>query len=40
LKEVGQAVRAQMPAGAFLELHVAVEKDWQKRPDKIERLGY
>jgi GTP-binding protein Era len=40
LKEVGQAVRAQMPSGAFLELHVAVEKDWQRRPDKIERLGY
>jgi len=40
LKDVGQAVRAQMPAGAFLELHVYVEKDWQRRPDKIERLGY
>lgn len=40
LKEVGQAVRAQLPAGAYLELHVSVEKDWQRRPDKIERLGY
>lgn len=40
LKEVGTAVRAQMPPGAFLELRVKVEKHWQQRPDAIERFGY
>ena len=40
LKEVGTAVRAQLPEGAFLELFVKVDKDWQRRPDRIERLGY
>ena len=40
LKEVGTAVRAQLPPGAFVELHVRVEKHWQQRPDVIERLGY
>ncbi len=40
LKEVGQRARAQMPPGAFLELHVTVDKDWQRRPDRVERLGY
>ena len=40
LKDVGTAVRKQLPEGAFLELHVSVEKHWQQRPDAIERLGY
>ena len=40
LKKVGQAVRAQRPKGAYLELHVSVDKDWQQRPDRLERLGY
>ncbi|HTZ10636.1 MAG TPA: GTPase Era [Acidimicrobiales bacterium] len=40
LKEVGSAVRAQLPPGAFVELRVRVEKHWQQRPDVIERLGY
>lgn len=40
LKEVGTAVRAQMPPGAFVELRVRVEKHWQQRPDMIARLGY
>ena len=40
LKDVGTAVRAQLPKGAFLELHVRVEKHWQQRDDAIERLGY
>ena len=40
LKAVGTAVRRQLPEGAFIELHVRVEKDWQSRPDAIERLGY
>lgn len=40
LKRVGEAVRAQLPPGVFLELHVKVDKDWQRRPERIERLGY
>lgn len=40
LKKVGIAVRKQLPEGAYVELHVSVEKDWQRRPDAIERLGY
>jgi GTP-binding protein Era len=40
LKEVGEAVRRQMAAGAFLELRVVVDKDWQRKPGRIERLGY
>jgi GTP-binding protein Era len=40
LKEVGQRVREQLPAGAYLELRVRVDKDWQRRPDRVERLGY
>jgi GTPase len=40
LKEVGTAVREQLPPGAFIELHVRVEKHWPQRPETIERLGY
>ena len=40
LKAVGTAARAQMPEGAFLELVVRVDKDWQKRPKALDRLGY
>ncbi len=40
LKKVGEAVRHQMPPGAFLELHVVVDKNWQHRADRVERLGY
>jgi GTP-binding protein Era len=40
LKAVGAAARAQLPPGAFLELFVKVDKDWQRRPDRIARLGY
>jgi GTPase len=40
LKEVGTRARAQLPEGAFLELFVKVDKDWQRRPDRVERLGY
>ena len=40
LKEVGTAVRAQMPEGAFLELFVRVEKRWQHREDALDRLGF
>lgn len=40
LKEVGRRVREQLPPGAFIELFVKVDKDWQRRPDRVERLGY
>jgi GTP-binding protein Era len=40
LKEVGRLARAQLPEGAYLELFVKVDKDWQRRPDRVERLGY
>lgn len=40
LKRVGIAVREQLPEGAFIELHVSVDKDWQRRPDRIEEFGY
>jgi GTP-binding protein Era len=40
LKQVGIQVRKQLPPGAFLELHVKVDKDWQRKPDRVERLGY
>ena len=40
LKEVGIKVRSQMREGAFLELFVVVDKDWQQRPDRVQRLGY
>jgi GTPase len=40
LKDVGIAVREQLPGGAYLELMVKVDKDWQRRPRALERLGY
>jgi GTP-binding protein Era len=40
LKEVGRLARAQMPEGVYLELRVKVDKDWQRKPDRVERLGY
>jgi GTP-binding protein Era len=40
LKEVGTLVRQQLPEGAYLELRVKVDQDWQRRPDRVERLGY
>jgi GTP-binding protein Era len=39
LKEVGTAVRQQLPEGAYLELFVRVEKRWQQREDALDRLG-
>lgn len=39
LKEVGTRVRKQLPEGAFVELAVKVEKDWQRRPDRFPHLG-
>jgi GTPase len=40
LKAAGTAVRQQLPPGAYLELFVKVDKDWQRRPKALERLGY
>lgn len=40
LKEVGSRVREQLPEGAYLELFVKVDKDWQRHPRALQRLGY
>ncbi len=40
LKEVGQAVRAQLREGAYIELVVKVDADWQRQPKSLDRLGY
>jgi GTP-binding protein Era len=40
LREVGSRARAQLPPGAFLELFVKVDRNWQSRPKALERLGY
>jgi GTP-binding protein Era len=40
LKAVGSAVRQKLPPGAFLELHVKLEKDWQRRGNSLDRLGF
>lgn len=40
LKQVGTDVRAEFDERMFLELHVTVDKDWQRRPRALERLGY
>jgi GTP-binding protein Era len=39
LKRVGTAVRQQLEPGAYLELVVRVEPDWQRRPRSLDRLG-
>ena len=40
LKEAGTRVREQLPEGVYLELVVRVDKDWQRRPKALDRLGY
>ncbi len=40
LKQVGTAVREQLPPGAYVELFVKVAKDWQRSPHLLDRLGY
>lgn len=37
LKRVGTEVRRQLPPGAYLELHVSVDPNWQDRPGAVER---
>ena len=39
LKRVGTAVREQLDEGAYLELMVRVEPDWQRRAHSLDRLG-
>ena len=40
LNVVGTNVRKQLPKGMFLELAVVVDKNWQQRAERVERLGY
>ncbi len=40
LKAVGIAVREALPEGAYLDLHVKVEKRWQNSAEMLDRLGY
>ena len=40
LKQVGIAVREQMPEGTYLELLVKVDKNWQSSTAAMERFGY
>ncbi len=40
LKQAGERARKQLPEGVYLELRVKVDKDWQRRPERVERLGY
>jgi GTP-binding protein Era len=40
LKEVGTRARQQLAPGAYLELVVKVDPDWQSRPRSLDRLGY
>ena len=37
---VGIAVRETLPEGAYLDIHVKVEKHWQDRDEMLNRLGY
>jgi GTP-binding protein Era len=39
LKKVGSAVRSQLPPGAYLDLSVRVARDWQQKPEALNRLG-
>ena len=40
LKAVGTAVRQNLPEGAYLDLHVKVERHWQDRAEMLDRFGY
>jgi GTPase len=40
VKAVGIAVREQLPPGAYLDIHVKVDRDWQRRAKSLDRLGY
>jgi GTP-binding protein Era len=38
LKQAGTEARKQLPPGVHLDLFVTVDKNWQHKPDRIERL--
>jgi GTPase len=40
LKEVGEAVRHQLREGAYVELFVRVDPEWQHKPASVRRFGY
>jgi GTP-binding protein Era len=40
LREIRRRVRKELPKGSGLELVVTVDKDWQHRPERVQRLGY
>lgn len=40
LKEVGTRVRSQLRDGAYLDLHVVVRKDWQRKSADLDELGF
>ena len=40
LKAAGTRVREHLAPGAYLELFVKVDKDWQRHAKALERLGY
>ncbi|MAU50194.1 MAG: GTPase Era [Actinobacteria bacterium] len=40
LKEVGTKARQHLPEEVFLELFVRVDKNWQRQPRALNRLGY
>ena len=37
---MGTRVRKQLPEGAFVELHVKVDKTWTEKSDLLDNLGY
>ena len=39
LAEVGKRARAQLDPKVYLELFVKVDKDWQRHPERFDRLG-
>ncbi len=39
LAEVGKRARAQLDEGTYLELFVKVDKNWQRHPERFDRLG-
>jgi len=38
LRDVGIAVRHQLPDGIYLDLAVVIDKDWQQQSERVERL--
>ena len=40
LREVGTKARQHLPEEVFLELFVRVDKNWQRQPRALNRLGY